>query len=87
MNYSRKAENQPGKCQGSALQTSTSGMMEDGNGEEKTFLLRYWTTSSSSVGWNLKPGGSLKTPFLARLVLSMDTNRGDRREEEEESAV
>ncbi|URE47776.1 hypothetical protein MUK42_14981 [Musa troglodytarum] len=42
-----------------------SGMMEAGNGHEKTFVLRYCTTSSSSVGWNLNPGGSLSTPCLA----------------------
>lgn len=58
----------PGKSQGSKSQRLISGMTAAGNGQEKAFLLRYCTTSSSSVGWNLKPGGSLTIPFLMKLI-------------------
>jgi len=54
----------PGKSQGSDLQRSTSGMMEAGKGKEKTLRFKYWTTSSSSVGWKRKPGGNLTSPFF-----------------------
>lgn len=66
-----KKWNKPGKSQGSDLQTSASGMIEAGNGKDSTLRLRYCTTSSSSVGWNLKPGGNLSTPFLTKPSFSI----------------
>lgn len=63
-------------------------MIEAGKGEERTFLLRYWTTSSSSVGWNRNPGGNLRTPFFTSLTaLSMDPNRGERRKTKKKKRV
>lgn len=62
-------------------------MIEAGKGEERTFLLRYWTTSSSSVGWNRNPGGNLSTPFFTSLTLSMDPNRGERRRTKKKKRV
>jgi len=61
----------PGKSQGSDLQRSTSGMMEAGKGKEKTLRFKYWTTSSSSVGWKRKPGGNLTSPFFTKFIFSI----------------
>lgn len=36
------------------IATINVGMIGTGKGEEKTLHFRYWKTSSSSVGWNLK---------------------------------
>ena len=63
---------QPGKSQGSYLQTLISGMIEAGNGSENTLHFKYWKTSSSSVGWKRKPGGNLVSPCRAKLNLSID---------------
>lgn len=54
----------PGRSHGLYLQMlKMSGMMEAGSGDDEILDLRYWKTSSSSVGWNRKPGGSLMIPF------------------------
>jgi hypothetical protein len=43
---------------------STSAMIDPGNGVDANFFLRYWRMSSSSVGWNLNPGGKLDCGFF-----------------------
>lgn len=62
---------EPGKSHGSDLFTSTSGMMDAGKGQDWALRFKYCTTSSSSVGWNLNPGGSLRTPFFTKFSFSI----------------
>lgn len=70
--YGNYNHDQPGKSQGSYLQTLISGMIEAGNGSENTLHFKYWKTSSSSVGWKRKPGGNLVSPSRAKLNLSIE---------------
>jgi hypothetical protein len=49
----------PGRSQGSGMEAEwTTGMTEAGSGRERALRRRYCSTSSSSVGWKRKPGGS-----------------------------
>lgn len=61
----RRQEFVPGMSQGSSLKRLwRSGMTAAGSGRPNALRRRYCTTSSSSVGWNLNPGGNTTPPCL-----------------------
>lgn len=79
----------PGSCHGSKLKTSISGITRAGKGCENVLRDKYWNTISSSVGWNLNPGGSFLPPSLTKFIFSIGViiNSEEERERGERECV
>lgn len=61
----------PGRSQGSYLQRSISAMMGTAIGCDAHLRQRQCNTSSSSVGWNLKPGGNSSSDAILLRYISL----------------